>query len=123
MIYQVHISIKSFDNFYIENSINKILQINEYLQMQKNLDFPGVSNRSVIYLPTIKKKYTLLRSPHIDKKSREQFEWKRYKKNLFFEFGESFFLSFFVFLLKNSSFPGVQVAICVKNSSFYNPSQ
>ena len=114
MIYQVHISIKSFDNLYIDNTINQILQINKYLQIQKDTE-------KKVHLPSIKKKYTVLRSPHIDKKSREQFEWKRYKKSIFLQFEKSFLLSFFVFILKNSSFPGVQVEIYYKNPSFYNP--
>ena len=114
MNYQVHISIKSFDNLYIDHSITRILQINKYLQ--KHLD-----RSNQISLPSIKKKYTVLRSPHIDKKSREQFEWTRYKKSIFLQFEKSFLLSFFVFLLKNSSFPGVQVEINYKNLSFYNP--
>ena len=114
MNYQIHISIKSFDNLYIEHSITRILQINKYLQ--KHLD-----TENQISFPTIIKKYTVLRSPHIDKKSREQFEWKRYKKSIFLQFEKSFLLSFFVFLLKNSSFPGVQVEIHYKNLSFYNP--
>ena len=33
-----------------------------------------------IPLPTIKNKYTVLRSPHVDKKSREQFEIRTHKR-------------------------------------------
>jgi len=35
-----------------------------------------------IPLPTVINKYTVLRSPHIDKKSREQFEMRTYKRLL-----------------------------------------
>jgi small subunit ribosomal protein S10 len=35
-----------------------------------------------IPLPTIKNRYTVLRSPHVDKKSREQFEVRTYKRLL-----------------------------------------
>jgi small subunit ribosomal protein S10 len=37
--------------------------------------------KQVNYLrwPVHRKKITILRSPHIDKKSREQFEWRRHK--------------------------------------------
>lgn len=114
MNHQLHISIKSFDTLYIKNSIDKIYQINNYLQIQNNTE-------KKVSLPTIKKKYTVLRSPHIDKKSREQFEWERYKKSIFLRFEEQFLLSFFVFLLKNSSFPGVQVELNYKTRSFYDP--
>ena len=121
MNYQIHISIKSFDNLYIEHSITRILQINKYLQPTLSLKVLNLDTENQISFPTIIKKYTVLRSPHIDKKSREQFEWKRYKKSIFLQFEKSFLLSFFVFLLKNSSFPGVQVEINYKNLSFYNP--
>lgn len=36
----------------------------------------------VISLPILKKKITLLRSPHVYKKSREQFEFTRYKQTI-----------------------------------------
>lgn len=127
MNYQIHISIKSFDNLYIQHSITRILQINKYLQPTDKSKICysrkvlNLDTENQISFPTIVKKYTVLRSPHIDKKSREQFEWKRYKKSIFLQFEKSYLLSFFVFLLKNSSFPGVQVEINYKNLSFYNP--
>lgn len=112
MIYQVHISLKSFDTLYIEKSESKILQINNYL---RNLSNKGIS----VFLPIIKKKYTVLRSPHIDKKSREQFEWKRYKKSITLFFQKRGAVSVFLFLLRNGSFPGVQVEMCYKHSTFF----
>lgn len=115
MTYQIHLYLKSFNNLYIEKTHTKILQINNYL---KNL--PQISLERVVSLPTCKKKYTVLRSPHIDKKSREQFEWKRYKKSLTLFFGKKKNLLFFLFLLRNSSFPGVQVEISVKHSTFFS---
>ena len=92
MTYQIHLYLKSFNNLYIEKTHTKILQINNYL---KNL--PQISLERVVSLPTCKKKYTVLRSPHIDKKSREQFEWKRYKKSLTLFFGKKKKISFFLF--------------------------
>jgi small subunit ribosomal protein S10 len=119
MNYIVHISFKSFDNLHIETSITKILQINNYLKKleeQKN----GEYYEKVVSLPTLKKKFTVLRSPHIDKKSREQFEWTRYRKSIFLDFREYSHFSVFLFLLKNGIFPGVQVEINLKHSTFYN---
>lgn len=40
---------------------------------------------SLISLPKKKKKITLLKSPHVHKKAREQFELKLYKKTLFID--------------------------------------
>lgn len=146
MTYRVSIYFKSFDNFYIHTSINKIKIIKNYLETLKegktiSLDSPTKkkannlfllstkdgdklkSAQKVTTLPTLKKKFTVLRSPHIDKKSREQFEWTRYKKSLFLCFQKTSVLSLFLFLLKNSSFPGVQIEINIKHSTFCNPLQ
>jgi small subunit ribosomal protein S10 len=35
-----------------------------------------------ITLPTVKNRFTVLRSPHVDKKSREQFELRTHKRLL-----------------------------------------
>ena len=44
----------------------------------------GKTNRSTVAgpipLPTVKNKWTVLRSPHVDKKSREQFEIRTHKR-------------------------------------------
>ncbi|MAU41548.1 MAG: 30S ribosomal protein S10 [Kordiimonas sp.] len=42
----------------------------------------GANVRGPIPLPTKIEKYTVLRSPHIDKKSREQFEMRTHKRLL-----------------------------------------
>ena len=141
MIYQVHIYFKSFDNISIDNSIIKILQIRNFLKAFENdkslvdvslLQSKGYKERSLYKegirykgyaegrysLPTLKKKFTVLRSPHIDKKSREQFEWTRYKKSLFLSFQTLCIFSLFLFLLKNSSFPGVQIQINLRHSTY-----
>ena len=42
----------------------------------------GVEMRGPIPLPTVINKYCVLRSPHVDKKSREQFEIRTHKRLL-----------------------------------------
>ena len=113
MTSKLSLHLKSFDNLLIEKTQIKILQINHYLNHP--------DQERVVSLPTLKKRFTVLRSPHIDKKSREQFEWKRYKKSITLSFGknENGKQSLFLFLLKNSSFPGVQMEINVKHSTFF----
>ena len=39
-----------------------------------------------VYLPTKTKRFTVLTSPHVDKKAREQFEQKAHKRLLEFRF-------------------------------------
>lgn len=48
----------------------------------------GLKTTGFVSLPTKIERFTVLRSPHVDKKSREQFEIKTYKKslNVFFTF-------------------------------------
>lgn len=60
------------------NSINKpVLDVYTFflLHVLKKLNI----TYSIINLPKIKKKITLLKSPHVHKSSREQFEIKTYK--------------------------------------------
>ena len=43
---------------------------------------PGASVAGPIPLPTVRNRWTVLRSPHVDKKSREQFEIRTHKRLL-----------------------------------------
>ena len=71
-----------------------------------------------ISLPTLVKKITTLRSPHIDKKSREQFEWKREKAQISFDLDLAAQVSFVLFVLTHSRFPGVEIEICVESKTY-----
>lgn len=53
------------------------LSVQEIVQTAKNT---GARVAGPIPLPTEINKYTVLRSPHIDKKSREQFEMRTHKR-------------------------------------------
>ncbi len=80
----------------------------------------GIEKVSYLRLPVRRKKITILRSPHIDKKSREQFEWKRHKmviKTISNSITTTYIL---LFLLKDAEFPGVELKISVKFSPFLN---
>ena len=49
-------------------------------QIKTICDAGGISLRGPIPLPTRIERYTVLKSPHIDKKSREQFESRTHKR-------------------------------------------
>ena len=51
-------------------------------QIKTICDNGGISLRGPIPLPTKKRKYCVIRSPHVDKKSREQFEIRIHKRLL-----------------------------------------
>lgn len=70
-------------------------------------------------LPTLVKKMTTLRSPHIDKKSREQFEWKREKAQIDFDLNFVPQISFVLFILTHSRFPGVEIEIGVESKTYF----
>jgi small subunit ribosomal protein S10 len=67
---KVHLKIKSFHPKLFEKALNKILNKVTALNLKISKS---------ISLPTKIQRYTVLRSPHIDKKSREQFEIRHYK--------------------------------------------
>jgi small subunit ribosomal protein S10 len=64
---KIRIRLKAFDPAVIDQTAAEIVRT-----AQKT----GASVRGPIPLPTRRQLYTVLRSPHVDKKSREQFELK-----------------------------------------------
>ena len=73
MANRIRIRLKAFDHAVIDQSTQDIVRT-----AQKT----GAVVAGPIPLPTRKRKYTVLRSPHIDKKSREQFEIATHKRLL-----------------------------------------
>lgn len=67
----VRIKLKSYDHRLIDNSAAKVVET-----IKKN----GSEVKGPIPLPTEKQIYTVLRSPHVNKKSREQFEMRTHKR-------------------------------------------
>ena len=69
----IRIRLKAFDHRILDQSTNEIVSTAKRT---------GAEVRGPIPLPTNLCKYTVLRSPHIDKKSREQFEMRTHKRLL-----------------------------------------
>ena len=67
------IRLKAFDHRVLDQST---------LEIVNTAKRTGAQVRGPIPLPTNIEKYTVLRSPHIDKKSREQFEIRTHKRVL-----------------------------------------
>ena len=70
---KIRISLYSFNNKILEEACTKIFSIIQAIESLENIKGP-------IPLPTRKRIYCVLRSPHVDKDSREQFEIRRYKR-------------------------------------------
>jgi|688.fasta_scaffold44580_2 ribosomal protein S10 len=80
------------------------------------LDSPKLYGK--IGLPPLKKVFTVLRSPHIDKKSREQFQWVRYKERISFFCMNKNLTLFLLFIVKYSQFPGIELHLQMKYITF-----
>lgn len=76
---QISLTLKSFDNLYIKTASKSIQNILNYLNI-KDLYIKKIN------LPNKRKKITLLKSPHIDKKARDQLQLKFYKSKLLINF-------------------------------------
>ena len=69
----IRIRLKAFDHRVLDSSTSEIVDTAKRT---------GAEVRGPIPLPTRIEKYTVLRSPHVDKKSREQFEIRTHKRLL-----------------------------------------
>lgn len=68
---KIRIKLKSYDHLLIDKSTEKII---------KTVKSTGAYVAGPIPLKTRKSIFTVLRSPHVDKKSREQFEIRTHKR-------------------------------------------
>ena len=68
---KIRIRLKAYDHRVLDQSTTEIVETAKRT---------GARVAGPIPLPTVKNKWTVLRSPHVDKKSREQFELKTHKR-------------------------------------------
>ncbi len=68
---KIRIKLRSYDHNLLDKSTNKIV---------KTVRNSGAVVSGPIPLPTKKEKFTVLRSPHVNKKSREQFQLRTHKR-------------------------------------------
>ena len=68
---KIRIRLKAYDSRILDQSTGEIVETAKRT---------GAQLAGPIPLPTAKNKWTVLRSPHVDKKSREQFELKTHKR-------------------------------------------
>ncbi len=73
MTQRIRIKLKSYDHNLVDKSAEKIV---------KTVRTTGAVVSGPIPLPTKRKIFTVIRSPHVNKKSREQFEFSTYKRLL-----------------------------------------
>ena len=68
---KIRIKLKSYDHNLVDKSSEKIVRA---------VKTTGAVVSGPIPLPTVKEKFTVLRSPHVNKKSRQQFEIRTHKR-------------------------------------------
>lgn len=73
MSQKIRIKLKSYDHDLVDKSSEQIV---------KTVKSTGAIISGPVPLPTNKRVYTVLRSPHVNKKARDQFELNAYKRLL-----------------------------------------
>ena len=68
---KIRIRLRSYDHNILDQSMGEIADTAKRT---------GANIIGPVSLPTIKNRYTVLHSPHVDKKSREQFEIRTHKR-------------------------------------------
>ena len=71
MLQKIRIKLKSYDHATLDQSASEIV---------RTARRTGAVTSGPVPLPTARTIYTVLRSPHVDKKSREQFEMRIHKR-------------------------------------------
>lgn len=108
-MYTIHLSLKSFTLDSLNRTENYLLPLFSFL---------GANNVKHQNNPKKCKKITVLRSPHIDKKSREQFQQVTHKKTLTLCFDNKNILFLFFELLKHTQTRGVEIEIRTEFSTY-----
>ena len=99
---KIRVRLESFNHELLNTSCQKIMDIT-----QNN----NVDNVGVVSLPTDKRIYCVLRSPHVNKDSREHFEIRIHKRIVEIYYDSS--VNIFDLLVKSDLPPGVLYRICL----------
>ena len=101
------ITLKSHESESIENAIQEILR-----------NFQGATTilPKIVRFPTKRQLYTVIRSPHVHKKSRDQFQRQTFKASIIFS---SLTESGFIGRLKHLKLRGIQISWTIHDSTTY----
>lgn len=103
----VNILLNSYNHYYIKKSV---IHLSKTIQ---KWNIPLIQIKC-IPLPQRKRKITLLKSPHVHKKAREQFELLTKKSRIEIITPTKSQATLIILLLAHSQFPGVEIAVQVK---------
>jgi len=99
---KIRVRVESFNRELLNTSIKKLVEITKD---------NGVYKTSIASLPTDKRIYCVLRSPHVNKDSREHFEIRTYKRIIEIYYNSS--VNIFDLLVKSNFPAGVLYRICI----------
>jgi len=99
---KIRVRLESFNHQLLTSSCRKIIEI---------IQTYNIDNFSMVSLPTDKRIYCVLRSPHVDKDSREHFEIRVHKRILDISYDPE--VNIFDLLSKSDLPPGILYQICL----------
>ena len=99
---KIRVRLESFNHQLLVSSCQKIIDI---------IQINNIENFSLVSLPTNKRIYCVLRSPHVDKDSREHFEIRIHKRILDISYNPN--IDIFDLLLKSELPSGILYQICL----------
>lgn len=103
MSYKLEITLKNFssDNFLkLNEQLNQLIQFKPYTQTRISVFQPPISK---------KKLFTVLKSPHVYKKSREQFQFQIFQRRIYISNKNLILLLYIDILLKQYICPTHQI--------------
>ncbi|BCD42079.1 ribosomal protein S10 (chloroplast) [Chaetoceros tenuissimus] len=99
---KIRVRLESFNHELLTSSCKKLIEL---------IQTHDVNKFSMVSLPTDKRIYCVLRSPHVDKDSREHFEIRVHKRVLDISYDSS--INMFEILSKSDLPPGILYRICL----------
>ena len=103
----INLLLKSYNHYYIKNTL---LHLSKTIQ---GWSLPIIKFK-YIPLPNNKRKITVLKSPHVHKKAREQFELLKKKSCIQIRTATQKDALLIIWLVNNSKFPGVETKLNIK---------
>ena len=99
---KIRVRLESFNHELLTSSCKKLVEL---------IQTHDVNKFSTVSLPTDKRIYCVLRSPHVDKDSREHFEIRVHKRVLDISYDPD--INMFDILAKSDLPPGILYRICL----------
>ena len=103
---KIRVKLESFNHELLNSSCNKMITVLQNIQL---------NSLKIVSLPTRKKVYCVLRSPHVNKDSREHFEIRTHKRVLEIYFDSNISENLFDLLIKTDLPSGVLYKLVISN--------